>query len=134
MLFSGLFSKNKQRGKKLFENISNISKFSNTVGEAKKVLKDTQEQEYSHEFMLLQENSKDYYISLDSFLKLLDKKDLGLLDIISSCKHVGEINSILGSCVEVFAIPQQDNILLCVEKPEGYKGDKIKIITVRKSS
>jgi len=133
MLFSGFFKKN-PAGKKFIQDITTLAdSISNTV-RAQEVADAQHKVLSSHELSLLKEQSKDYYISLENFLKLIDKDKLTISDIVKACKHAKEINSLNSSFVEVYAIPQEAGILLTPEKPEGFKGEKVTIITFRKAT
>jgi hypothetical protein len=108
------------------------------VGEVSEILDDLQhkKQELSNkEYSIILENKDNYYISLSDFLKLMEKKDLSIRDIVHSCKHITEMKNKV-SAIEIAAISEDGHITLCpdtkkCDKHKNYAGGKIRVTTIR---
>ena len=118
--------------KKLIANVMEMSELSEDVNEKKQQLDRLN-------FNNIYENKDEVYISLSSFMELLDTTDLNvdMLKVTPKCKHITEINKMKSSSIEVYSIVEDGHVVLCpdvktCEKHKGYKGDTIKITTVRK--
>lgn len=85
----------------------------------------------SYEYEILKKNPQDYYISFIDLLELI-QGDMKVENLVSKCKHYTEITSNITSAVEVYAIPSTEGILLTTTPPENYKGDKVKVVTIKR--
>ncbi len=88
------------------------------------------------EYQLLHEKKDEMFISFADFLDLLVVKNLKIQDILDKCKHVTELDPSKSSVIEVYMIVEKGHIVLCpdikeCEAHKNYKGDKVKIVSVR---
>ena len=127
-----MVSNNKiKSSKKVMDNVKEISELSEEVNIKKEKLEHA-------DYKNLLEVKKDMYFSLSDFLEFFDNTELGIDMFMSKCKHITELNNIKSSTIEVYTIVEDNHIVLCpdthtCEKHKGYKGDKIKITTIRRS-
>jgi hypothetical protein len=84
------------------------------------------------EFNNLKEKGSEYFISFSNFLYFIDSEDISLESILKRFKHVGELVDTKFSCVDVYATPKEEGILLTAEPSPDSKSDKIQVISVRK--
>ena len=126
----GVFQKS-DSNKKFIKKINQISEITNEINNKKKEV-DTLEYE------VLLENKDSVYISLDQFLKFMDKgKTLELKDILSSFIHIDELKSTGKSAIEVYLIPEDNHLVICADKAEcekhkNYKGDPVRITSIKR--
>lgn len=119
-----------ESSKKLMGNVKKISKLSEEVN--------IREDELTYlDYSNLAENKKDMVISLSDCLELLNTTNLSMDTIVSKCRHITELNDTKCSTIEVYSIVEDEHVVLCpdvktCEKHKGYKGDKIKITTIRR--
>ena len=116
--------------KKSLNYIKQISELSDEIGIKQQELKNVE-----HESLL--EKKDEMFISLSDFVELLDTKNFDLDVIVSKCKHISEIDKMKSSTIEVYSIVEDDHVILCpdvssCDKHKDYKGDKIKITTIRR--
>ncbi len=123
---------NKSESKKFLKKVQKLSELTNDLNIKKKELD-------SVEYELLLEHKDSVYISLHEFLNFMKKeKNLELKDIITSFKHIDELQSKGVSAIEVFIIPEEDgHLTICsdiktCEKHNSYKGDPVRISTIKR--
>ena len=128
--------------RRFFNPFKSISKKNNILEYIKKssVLSDsinTQSDELNNiNYSFLVENNTEYFIPLNNFLSLINKDDINLEDIISSCKHISEIKPENFSIVNAYPVVKNNHIALYTDHDEcikdtNYKGDKISLVTWR---
>ena len=133
MFIFDLFRKPKSiNAEKLYEDIKIISNLTDDINKKSKQLAEK-------EYEILLRNKDEVFISLADFLNLIDIKNLTIKDIISYCTHASEIKTNDASVVELYAITDTNHIILCsdtttCEIHKKYKGNKIKIITLRNAN
>jgi hypothetical protein len=113
-----------------YKAIKNIAKLSHAINDNTALLNE-------NIYTVLQQNKKDMFISVEDLINILTAEDLNMDFIFDKCKHVSELICSNYSIVEVYPIVEDDHIVLCPEvkdcpKHNGYKGDKIKIVSIRK--
>lgn len=116
--------------KKYYKKLKVLSIMSDDINKKKEELDNL-------EYELLHEKKDEMFISLSDFLDLLVIKHLKIQDILTRCKHVSELDPTKNSAIEVYMIVENGHIVLCPDVKEcethmGYKGDKVKIVSVRK--
>jgi RNA binding exosome subunit len=120
---------NDKSAKKFLSMIARLSTLSDEI-------KKHQEEKTLVEYEILSEDKKNLYISLDDFFSLVEVKNLTLDDIISKCVHTSEIRSTNFSVVDIYAIYENEHLVLCPNPKEcalhsSYHGDKIRIVTAK---
>jgi len=129
VFLSNVFKK-KGEGKKFLKKMKKLAKLSNEINQKQEELDDV-------EFQLMHEKKDEMYISLANFLELMNIEKLKVQDILTKCKHVSELDPKQSSTIEVHMVVEKGHIVLCPNTDEcdihkGYKGDKVKIVSVRK--
>ena len=126
-----LFNRSKPVSKKggMFEYLRKSSILSNSINSQKDELTNIN-------YTFMTENDAEYFIPLNIFLNLVNKKDITLEDITSSCKHISEIKPDNFSIVEAYPVSKDNHIALYIDynqcsKDTDYKGDKISLVTWR---
>ena len=116
--------------KKVMTDVMAMSKLSEEVNEKKEELRGLN-------YKNLLEKKDEMYISVKDFVEFFDTTEIGLDTFFSKFKHVTEINKIKSTTIDVYTIVEDEHVVLCpdvkaCEKHKGYKGDKIKITTIRR--
>ena len=120
-----LFVGNKKNTESVVSKIREMALLSNDIIMKRKKL-DTLE----YDIML--ENKEEMYISLASFLFLMNKVDsLSITDIIKECKHVTEIKTENTSFIEAYPLLKNDQLILSANPDPEFQVEKIKITTWR---
>lgn len=131
MFFGKFFNKNAVPIKKIFSDIKELSILSNEAGKAKSSLD-------NKELEILMRQKDELFMSLSDFLEFFDNSNLKLNDVLCKFKNITELKA-TASVVEMYAITDDSgHIVLCpntqlCEKHQNYAGQKIRIVTVRKS-
>ncbi len=130
-LFLGGFFK-RTDSSKFLKKVHNLTALSDEVNRKKKELSTV-------EYDLLMENKDVAYISLDAFLKFINKGGaLDLNDILSSFRHINDLKDTGVSAIEIYAIPMADgHIELCsdvkkCERHKDFRGDPLRISTIKR--
>jgi len=108
----------------VLNNIKDMAKLSDETNKKNHELNELQ-------YKMLLEKKDEVFISLSDFLMLIDKNNIKLSDILQSCKHFSEIDSSKFSYIDVYPIIEDDKIILSTSEQPTYKGDKIRLITMR---
>lgn len=127
--FNFLKPKPKLSNAKWLDSVKSLSVLSNDINKKQNLLNDVA-------YKLISENKEDLYISLATFLDLINDEKLTMDKILSSAKHKTEISGSNFSVVEVYPIVENEHIVLCSDKDncqlhKHYQGNKIKIVSVR---
>jgi len=125
-----MFNKKTGNVKKYLSDVAKMSKLSNEIGVKTEELNNIQ-------YNVLAETDNDVYISLADFNKLMANPNLQMTDMLSCWKHVSEIKPKDYNSIEVYAISEDNHLVLCpditeCEKHKQYKGSTVKIITVKR--
>lgn len=128
------------------EKIFSSKKKSNNKGFVKKIAKlsilteeiNTRQEKLNElEYEIINERSSEYFLSLKDFLELMNCPNLVIRDIIQRCQHISELDPTLYSSIDVYAVVENDHIVLCPDIKEceihkEFKGDPIHIVSVRR--
>jgi hypothetical protein len=125
-----MFNKKTGNVKKYLSDVATMSKLSNEIGGKIKEFENLQ-------YNVLAETGEDVYIPLADFNKLMANPNLQMTDMLSCWKHASEIQPKDYNSIEVYAISEDNHLVLCpditeCEKHKQYKGSTVKIITIKK--
>ena len=125
-----IVGKQSKSSKKVVENIKEISVLSDEINVKKQHINEL-------EFSSLLDRKDEIYISLSDFLEFFNKDDIDIGILLSKYKHISEILNVKSSTIDVYTIVEDDHVVLCpdvcsCQKHKKYKGDKIKITTVKR--
>jgi|YNPMSStandDraft_1061717.scaffolds.fasta_scaffold09238_3 predicted KAP-like P-loop ATPase len=113
--------------------ISAIKKITSLTNEIEKLSEELQEEQAN--FVLQYQN--EFFLSLKDFLSIVDTIDnLSIEEILLLFKHVSEIKPESFSTVTLYAIPENNHIVLCediqrCEVHKGFKGKPVNIVTIK---
>ena len=94
-----------------------------------------EEKTIKYEYTSMMERSNEYFISLESFLKIMKNDiDLNNQTITKNFKHISDLDLSKFSYIEVYPILQDDKLILSLSNDPSYKGEKIRITSVRLSN
>jgi hypothetical protein len=125
------FFNRKERSAKTF--IKNVTKMSFLSEEIKSKVNELNNIEYA----VLLEDKDNVYISLSDFIDIIKVSNIKIEDVISKFKHITELKTDHSSTIELYAIPEDDHIVLCpdikeCDRHKDYKGEKTKITSIRR--
>ena len=105
-----------------------ISELSNLSHKKNKTDLEIKNKEY--EYMLGKKN--EYFISFYDFMKLLENDGLrDVSNLIDNFRHISELDLSKFSYVDVYPIVEEDKLILALNPDPTYKGNKIRITSVR---
>ena len=133
MIFLGKLWGRKKDTQKFLGKVKKISKLTDSINKQSKKLE-------SEEYNLILESKEDIYISLESFLNIIDRaNNLTMTDIMEKCVHITDLKDSDVAYIDVYAISDNDgHVVLCANPSKcdvhkDYDGDPIRIISLRRN-
>jgi len=107
------------------ELISHLSKLSHRKNKTEIEIK-------NKEYEYLQNKHNEYFISFYDFMRLIENNGLkDMTNIIDNFRHISELDLSKFSYVDVYPIVEEDKLILSLNPDPTYKGNKIRITSVK---